>query len=1029
MSRFVAFCRSRPITTITIHLLLLLGGAIAVGRLPLNSMPNAERPRVRVTVPYPNADPHQVEIEVTRVLEEALATMRGVRDMWSESKQGEGQVSLQFDYGTDLDLVKLEVRERLARVKNDLPVADIERVRISSGGWNDGDAVIRGRIAARGLDLSRNYELLVNRIRRPLERIDGVGQVEMDGVTPLEIHVVFRQEDLDRHGLRLDTVARRLGDANIEASVGEVHENGKVRALRLVNTLSTVDDIRAFPIDGTGLRLDQVAEIRVEEGELRWGRHLNGSYAVSIEVFKESDANTVEVARRVRETVERLAEDPQLSGIELLVWEDQGEQIIESLRGLRNAGLLGSALAVLILMLFLRRPSATILVGMTIPISVLSALCWLFLLDRELNIITIVALMLGVGMLVDTAVVVVESIVRRCGLGDSPAEGAVRGTMEVATPIFASTLTSVIVFVPVVFSARSQLVDYIRELGLVITLTLVSSLFVSLTLIPMVSARIYRGGDPGMASWFGAVRRAYGRLLEAALARRGRTLAITAAVLLSVVIPLRAGFRFDVGDTSQVERNASVFYRTEKALDYRLMEQLVDRVEAVLMEHEEELGFSDLYSYYRDGFAWTAVYPSAEDASEERIASLTAGIAEVLPDVPGVDISTGNWGMHWGRRGGRSAGSVRVRLFGESPALLESIVGELGSRLSRVSGVTGLDEGGEEVVSEIRLRPREDVIGRYGLSTSELAGRLSANFAGTRLREVRTASGDMPLRVMLAEEETDSVRELESLEIELDDGFSVPLEEFGTLEEGTGPDERRRENRRASVSFAVQHSPASEPTIEDSLRAELDAYSWPAGYSYELGADGRWRDRNEAQLSEGILLAVFLVYLVMACLFESLRQPLALMITVVCAIPGVIWFLHLHGDRFDQPAGVGLILLAGIVVNNGIVFIDHVNRLRREGRALFDALRLGGEERLRPILITALTTLIGLLPMAYGGAQAAGSYYFTLARTIVGGLAVSTLLTLVVLPVVYSFLAGPARVRPREDDPPPAPPAEVPAEA
>ena len=460
-------------------------------------MPNAERPRVRVTVPMPNADPRQVEIEVTQVLEEALATLRGVRDTWSESEQGEGQVSLQFDYGTDLDIVKLEIRERLARVKNDLPVEDIERIRISSGGWDSGDAVIKGRISASGIDLSQNYELLVNRIRRPLERIDGVGQVEMDGVTPLEIHVIFRQEDLDRHGLRLGTVAQRLGDANIEASIGEVVDAGKVRKLRLVNTIGDVDDVRSFPIDETGLRLDQVAEIVVEEGQLRWGRHLNGSYAVSLEVFKESDANTVEVARRVRETVERMKEDPQLRGIQLLVWEDQGQQILESLRGLRNAGLLGSILAITILMLFLRRPSATVLVGMTIPISVLSALCWLFLLDRELNIITIVALMLGVGMLVDTAVVVVESIVRRCGLGDSPAEGAVRGTMEVATPIFASTLTSVIVFVPVVLSQRSQLVDYIRELGLVITLTLVSSLFVSLTLVPMVSARIYKAAIRG----------------------------------------------------------------------------------------------------------------------------------------------------------------------------------------------------------------------------------------------------------------------------------------------------------------------------------------------------------------------------------------------------------------------------------------------------------------------------------------------------------------------------------------------------
>ena len=1010
MSRFVAFCLARPITTLTVHILLLLGGVLAVGRLPLNSMPNTERPRINVTVPMPNADPRQVELEVTEPLEEALATLRGIREIDGESKQGESQVSLEFDYGADLDLVKLEVRERIARIRNDLPLEDIDRIRVSTGGWRNGDAVIRGRISAPGIDLSENYELLVNRIQRPLERIDGVGRVEMDGVTPLEIHVDFRQEDLDRHGLRIDTIARRLGDANVEASLGEVRREGRVRRLRLVNALSGVDDVRAFPVDESGLRLDQVATITVKEGELRWGRHLNGSYAVSIEVHKESDANTVEVARTVRDTVEKMREDPQLAGIQLLVWEDQGEQILESLAGLRDAGLLGSVLAVLILLIFLRRPTATVLVGMTIPISVLSALCWLFLLDRELNILTIVALMLGVGMLVDTAVVVVESIVRRNGLGDDPTTAAVRGTMEVATPIFASTLTSVIVFVPVVLAERSQLIDYIRELGVVITFTLVSSLFVSLTLIPMVAARIYRGGDPGMASWFAVVRRAYGAVLAAALARRGVTLAVTAAILLSVLIPFMEGFRLDMSDTSEVEKNASIFYRTDEGLDYQAMERLVERVETILAAHQEELGYSDVYSWYRDGFAWTAVYPPRDSLDEKTIESLTAKLGPLLPEVPGVSIETGSWGMFWGRRGTRSAGNLAIALYGESPQMLETLRDELTPRLESLPGAVAVDRNQDDGVAEIRLRPREDVLGRYDLSSNALARRIEASFAGSRLREVRTASGDMPLRVRLDEGETDSIGELEALGIVLDDGVEVPLEEIGDWERGAGPKERRRENRRSALRFSLKHEEGALPTLQPRVEALLEGADWPAGYTYGVAESRRWRGRNEAQMSEGLLLAIFLVYLVMACLFESLRQPLALMVTVACAIPGVIWFLHLHGDRFDQPAGVGMILLAGIVVNNGIVFIDHVNRHRADGLPLRDALQIGGEERLRPILITALTTLIGLAPMAYGGAQAAGTYYFTLARTIIGGLAVSTLLTLIVLPVVYSFIAarGPA---------------------
>jgi HAE1 family hydrophobic/amphiphilic exporter-1 len=345
-----------------------------------------------------------------------------------------------------------------------------------------------------------------------------------------------------------------------------------------------------------------------------------------------------------------------------------------------------------------------------------------------------------------------------------------------------------------------------------------------------------------------------------------------------------------------------------------------------------------------------------------------------------------------------------VRLFGDSPALLESLVERLEERFAGIPGTAGIERDDAETVAEVRLRPDEEMLGRYELSSAALARRIEATFAGSRLREIRTATGEMPLRVKIAEEETDSLRELEDLDVRVDGGAAVPLSILGTFEEGTGPEERRREERRASVSFAVNLEPDAQARVEPVVERALAGFDWPAGYSYDLGAQWRGRTENEAQLTEGLLLAIFLVYGVMACLFESLRQPLALMITVLCAVPGVVWFLYLHGDAFDQPAGVGMILLAGIVVNNGIVYLDQVNRYSRTGSSLPEALRLGGEDRLRPILITALTTLIGLLPMAYGGAQAAGTYYFTLARTIIGGLLVSTLLTLVVLPVVVSYL-------------------------
>ncbi|MCA8960568.1 MAG: efflux RND transporter permease subunit [Planctomycetes bacterium] len=1022
MKRLVAFCLARPITTLMIHISLLLLGGLAVTRLPLNSMPKSERPVIRVEIEYPNANPQQVEREITVPVEEVLATLRGVNSIDAESENGRCDVSLHFDWGADLDEKKVEVRERLARIRNELPIDDIERIRIR-GARHSGDEIMKGRISSRGIDLSENYELLLNRIQRPLERIDGVSQVVLEGVTPLEIVVTFEQTELDRFGLQLDDVIRRLREHDSNLTVAETLEEGRLRRARVIAGFRGIDSVRAFPLTPQGLRLDRVAQVDLVEGELRFGRHLNRSFAVSIEVFKESSANTVEVCRDVNAAIAKLGEDPELEGIDVLIWNDQGQDIIDSLDGLKNTGIVGSLLALAILWFFLRRASATVLVGLSIPISVLSALAWLYLLDRELNIVTIVALMLGVGMLVDTAVVVVESIVRLASEGRSPRDAASEGTMEVATPIFAATLTSVIVFIPVALGPSSQMSDYLKEVGLVITLTLGSSLFVSLTLIPMASARIFRRGESRSGRLFPWVLAGYEKLLRGVLHHPGRALAVAAAAIASVVLPLRSGFGVNLEDQSRIEKNASVFYQTEQSLDWRTMERHVDAVEDALFEHRDEIGFADVYSWYKDNFAWTAVYPQ-RPMTEKELAEFTTRIEHILPTIPGVQVRTGDWGMFWGRgRGSRSAGARNVRVFGDSNDRVQSILVDLQGLFAGVDGVASTEVRHRESVDEVTVTPDEELLTHHGLSSDRFSQQVSSFFAGRTLSEVRTSDGERRLRVRMNEEERNSLAELESFEVVTASGARLPVSELSTIGIGPGPGQLRREERQSSGSLSVQMQPTAMDRADAIVEQTLASYDWPRGYGYEVGS-GRWQlQQNESQFGETMILAVFLVFLVMACLFESLVQPFLIMVTVVLALPGVVWFLHASGDDLDQPASIGLVLLAGIVVNNGIVFVDHINRYRSRGLELFEAIVRGGCERLRPILITALTTVIGLVPMAYSaeitqtlarlglpvegriGAQAAGMYYFTLARTIIGGLTVSTLLTLVVLPVFYWLLA------------------------
>lgn len=1004
MRHFVALCLSRPIATLTVHIILLAMGLLALDRLPLNSTPESERPRIRVVIPFPNATPEQVEQEVTRKVEEALSTLRGVQNLSSEARSGEGSVRARFAWGTDIDQVKLEVRERIARIKHELPMEDLDRIRIR-GAWGDGEAVIRGRISAKGINLSQNYELLVNRLQRPLERIEGVAQVEMDGVTPLEIQVSFRQDDLERHGVVLQEVMDRLQENNVDRTIGDVIVDRKTRRVRITNAFRGIDDVKAFPVHESGLRLEQVADVSLQEGEIRFGRHLNQRFAVSIEVFKESTANTVEVSRKVLQRIEAMKDDPQLSGVDLLVWEDQGEMIVDALAGLKNAGLIGSSFALLILFFFLRRFTATGLVGMAIPISVLSALAFLYLLGRELNILTLVALMLGVGMLVDTAVVVVESIVRLNSEGHDVRVASVRGTMEVATPILAATITSIIVFIPVAFGQPSDMTDYIKELGLVISLTLSCSLFVSLTLIPMVSARIYRPGESDPGGWFRPWQDRYGRLLGHALNNRLLTMGIVALVVISGVVPW-SYVEHDFEDVDEHSQNVGIFYTPDVSLDFESMEDYVDEIEAVLFEHKEQLGFSDVYSWYKDSFAWTAVYPADRDAGKEELADLRLRVEKVLPTLPGMKIRTGDWGMFWGGGSRRSAGTMMVRFFGDSSVTLQSILEELEPVLATVPGVTSVERRMRNSMDEIAVVPTADKLSRLGLSSRELANFVQSGYSNRTLREIRQPNGEVRLRVSLQEDERNSLPELRDLPVPVNAGsaMELPLEDLSRIQERRAPGEIRRENRQSSLSLSVMYDPDQEEQARGGVKSTLAAHAWPKGYAWDLGTGWNQKKLNEETFWGGVWLAVFLVYVVMACLFESLVQPLVLLLTVPLALPGVYWFLFASGAKFDLPAAIGMILLVGIVVNNGIVMIDHMNRYRESSTSIFDAILRGGRERLRPVLITALTTIIGLAPLAFGGAKAANIHYHTLARTIIGGLALSTLLTLIVVPIVYSLV-------------------------
>ncbi|MCA9727720.1 MAG: efflux RND transporter permease subunit [Candidatus Eisenbacteria bacterium] len=552
----------KPVTIGMILVSMIVLGSIALVRLPLAFLPEQEEPEIFVMVPYANATPQQVERMIVRPLEEALGSMPGLKDMWSMCNEEGGRVRLNFDWGTDMSLVRVEVRERVDRIRRDLP-EDIDQIFVTKS-WDARESeapIMEGRLAS-ARDLSESYDLLDRKIVKPLERIPGVAQVRLDGVNPKEVRVNLRLADLESHRIDVRAVSQLLAASNFDQSLGEVTEPHMSYRLRTIGTFEDVQQIRDLVLREDGLRLSDVADVVYEEPALEYGRHLDGQFAIGITVNSESNANTVTVCDEVKARVEAMGSDPELDGVNFLIWFNQGKEIKNTLKDLLFTGIFGAILASLVLYLFLRRFSATAIAVSCIPFSLIVACGWIWAQGKTMNTITLLGLIVGIGMLVDNAVVVMENIFRHQERGLPRKESARLGSSEVSTAVIAATLTSVIVFLPMIFNKPSEMNLILRELGITVCLTLLASLLVSQTLIPLATAHLLSARPKPKRWWFGKmldrgvvggmarVEKRYLRMLSFNLRHRWVTPVVGFVITASAAIPfLKVDKNFDANET------------------------------------------------------------------------------------------------------------------------------------------------------------------------------------------------------------------------------------------------------------------------------------------------------------------------------------------------------------------------------------------------------------------------------------------------------------------------------------------------
>lgn len=1033
-SRLADFAIRFPVTVCMVLFSMLLMGAVSMTRIPLVLLPDINEPNINVIVPYPNSTPEQIQETITRPLEEALSTLPHVDRITSQSDSDQAIIRLLFPWGEDIEVLRSEVRERVEQVRAQLP-EDVDRILVQN--FNTSDIpVIEGRIAS-GRDLRGSYDFLDLKIKKPLERVAGVAEVEIGGVERKEIDIYLRLDDIKRYGVDVDRLFRRLDSANLNLSLGQVQDGGSRFSVVSKGTMDTLQAIRNFPVNGLGLRLQDVADVVLREPAPAYGRHLNGEYAISLQIRKSSDANTVETVNRVMARIEEMNEDPSLQGIEVLVWHNSGKEITRSLSGLLNAGLVGAFLSVGVLFFFLRRLGATLLIGTAIPFSIVAAVGFLYLLGNSLNVLSMMGLMLSTGMLVDNAVVVLESIYRHLEKGEERMRAARIGTTEVVTAVVAATLTSVIIFVPLVFGRETNLSVFLGHTGAAIMITLLCSLFISLSLIPLGAARFLKtisnrtegrrnrfflflfrrlkrkGKREGNTPAFSATRehpsavqqtplaswtRRYIQIVDWTLLHRLPLglLLIPALIAVSFVVLSRLP---DSSPDAQEMRDLSIQYEFSENYHYaRIEKDFVGPVEKFLFANRDQFKIKDVYSYYANNEAQTRLYFDQESLAAGELTAIRKQIAEGLPVIPGAEISMG-------RQEGANQNWIGVNLYGEDPTRLMELAREARKRLLRTGRFAEVHTALERGQQEVQLVLDRQLASRYGISPQSVSNILDIVLRGRKLRGYRTSEGEIEIWTRLQPGDREDLRDLETLVVGAGkDGRQILLSHVADLRVVKAAGSIQRENRRTYTEIWSNFSGDKKDEGKQQITEIMNEMAFPPGFGWSYGFWTRRESQEDREFAFNLLLALFMVYFVMASLFESLAHPFAIMISLLFAFVGVAWFLLLTGTPFNIMAQIGIMILIGIVVNNGIVLIDHINNLRRKGLPRSVAVREGCRERFRPILMTASTTVVGLIPLAVGTSGIFELRYFPMARTLMGGLIASTVLTLVVLPTYYTLI-------------------------
>ena len=1001
------FALRRPITTLMVFAAVAVIGIVSLRLLPLEQYPDVSFPFMGAGVPYPGSTPEETEELITRPIEDALATLPGIEEIRSTSTDQDARFEIRFAWGTDLNTAGFEVRNKLDSVRSSLPKT-ADRMWMWMASTAD-SPMLTVRFSA-DQDLSSQYDLLDRYFKKPIERIDGVARVELAGVEAREVRILVDPGRIAAHGVDIRQLVQLLEKSNFSVGAGQITGNGERFSVRPLGEFRSLDEIRNLVIKGN-LRIGDLATVELISPEILRRRHLDGRPAVGLDVFKATGANVVEVVARVQEVLEKNRALPQMQGISVFTLDNQAEAIRQSLADLTEAGLIGAVLAFAVLYLFLRHWPTTLIVSAAVPLSLLVTLAVMYFTGLTINVMSMMGMMLAIGMLVDNAVVVTESVFRHRQLDpDNPQKATLAGVKEVGVATLAGTATCVVVFLPILFSNNNQISIWLTHVAIPICVAMVASLIIAQTLIPMVTSRFAPPPPLDHKSWLSRLQDRYTRWLDWSIHHRGWTaLGLFSVLALTVgLIVLSSAYpgKFIKFDPGAQDGGNQVFlgYNIKGSHPIDRVEAAVGTVEKHFETRRDELGIKSFYTVYDQSSAFSIVVLKPRDEGGPRAQEFVEKAQDGLPE-----IIIGKPSFKWDDANSMGSQRFSVQLTGESTERLAVLADEMARVMSSVKGLEAVRSEAREGDEEVQIVVDRQRAAALGVTSSDVAQAVAAALRGDRLREFRGTDRELTLRLAFRESDRQSIDNLAEFPIYLPSGTRVPLSAVADFRIAKGPRSIERVDRLTSV--AITGNVKKDSTL-DSVGKEVEAllanYQLPPGYSWKLGKGFEQQDESSATMLTNLLLAIAMIYLVMAAVFESTVYPMSIITSIFMAIVGVIWLLFLTRTTITIMAFIGVQILIGVVVNIGIVLVAHINELRSAGMERMAAIVQAGRDRLRPILMTTLTASLGLLPLAAGDASLAvgggGPSYAPMARSIMGGLLAGAVMSLFVVPAFYVWI-------------------------